>query len=151
MSVTGIVLAGGKSRRMGEDKRFLAVGAATLLERSLAVMRGIFPEVLIVTAQDSPPLEIEGVRVCRDLVPDCARIGETLRARPEWRPAGHPGDRGPAPGRRQPGALGAAACGGRARSGSPRPPQCCRSGSCRSSATPLVTILRGLPEGEVTR
>jgi molybdopterin-guanine dinucleotide biosynthesis protein A len=31
MNVTGVVLAGGKSRRMGEDKRFLTVGEETLL------------------------------------------------------------------------------------------------------------------------
>jgi molybdopterin-guanine dinucleotide biosynthesis protein A len=75
VDVTGVVLAGGKSRRMGEDKRFLTVGGATLLERSLAVMTQIFPEVLVVTAQDSSLLEAEGCRVCHDLVPDCGSLG----------------------------------------------------------------------------
>jgi len=40
--VTGVLLAGGKSRRMGRDKRFLAVGEETLLVRSLAALRSVF-------------------------------------------------------------------------------------------------------------
>ena len=72
--VTGILLAGGKSRRMGEDKRYLIVGEQTLLERGLAVLRSIFQEVLVVIAQDSPPLDVDA-RVVRDLVPDCGSLG----------------------------------------------------------------------------
>lgn len=73
--VTGVILAGGKSRRMGEDKRFLTVGTATLLERCRLVMVNSFPEVLIVTAQDSPPLEGHGCHVHQDLIPDCGSLG----------------------------------------------------------------------------
>jgi len=42
IEVTGILLAGGKSRRMGEDKRYLLVGEQTLLERGLSVLHSIF-------------------------------------------------------------------------------------------------------------
>jgi len=73
--VTGVILAGGKSRRMGEDKRFLTVGTTTLLDRCRSVMLSIFPEVLIVTAQDSPPLEGRGCLVYQDLIPDCGSLG----------------------------------------------------------------------------
>lgn len=72
--VTGILLAGGKSRRMGEDKRFLHVGECTLFERSLAVLRDLFQNVLVVIAQDSLPLQAD-VPVIRDLVPDCGSLG----------------------------------------------------------------------------
>jgi molybdopterin-guanine dinucleotide biosynthesis protein A len=72
--VTGILLAGGKSRRMGEDKRYLVVGEQTLLERGLGVIRSIFQEVLIVIAQDSPPLDVDA-KVVRDLLPDCGSLG----------------------------------------------------------------------------
>jgi molybdenum cofactor guanylyltransferase len=72
--VTGILLAGGKGRRMGEDKRFLRIGEQTLFERSLAALRSIFQTVSVVIAQDSPPLEVD-VPVARDLVPDCGSLG----------------------------------------------------------------------------
>ena len=74
IDVTGVLLAGGKSRRMGEDKRYLVVGEQTLLERGLAVLRSFFQEVLVVIAQDSPPLDLDA-RVVRDLVPDCGSLG----------------------------------------------------------------------------
>ena len=38
LNLTGVILAGGKSRRMGEDKRFLTVGGVTLLDRCRSVM-----------------------------------------------------------------------------------------------------------------
>ena len=72
--VTGVLLAGGKSRRMGEDKRFLSVGEETLFERSLAVLRSVFETVFVVIAQDSPALRSD-VPVLRDLVPDCGSLG----------------------------------------------------------------------------
>jgi molybdopterin-guanine dinucleotide biosynthesis protein A len=74
IEVTGVLLAGGKSRRMGEDKRYLVVGEQTLLERGLGVLRSVFQEVLVVIAQDSPPLGVDA-RVVRDLVPDCGSLG----------------------------------------------------------------------------
>jgi molybdopterin-guanine dinucleotide biosynthesis protein A len=72
--VTGVLLAGGKSRRMGADKRFLAVGEGTLLERSCTVLSEIFERVSIVIAQDSQALEAR-FPVLRDLVPDCGSLG----------------------------------------------------------------------------
>jgi len=74
IEVTGVLLAGGNSRRMGEDKRYLVVGEQTLLERGLAVLRSLFQQVLVVIAQDSPPLDIDA-RVVRDLLPDCGSLG----------------------------------------------------------------------------
>jgi molybdenum cofactor guanylyltransferase len=72
--VTGVLLAGGNSRRMGEDKRFLIVGEETLLERGLRVLRSMFQEVLVVIAQDSTPLRVDAV-VVRDLIPECGSLG----------------------------------------------------------------------------
>jgi molybdopterin-guanine dinucleotide biosynthesis protein A len=74
IEVTGILLAGGKSRRMGEDKRYLVVGEQSLLERGLGVLRSTFQEVLVVIAQDSPQLVVDA-RVVRDLIPDCGSLG----------------------------------------------------------------------------
>lgn len=72
--VTGVLLAGGKSRRMGEDKRFMLVGQRTLFERTCTVLCELFEQVCIVIAQDSPPLQAE-VPVVRDLIPDCGSLG----------------------------------------------------------------------------
>jgi len=72
--VTGVLLAGGKSRRMGEDKRFLIVGEETFLERGVRVLRSMFQEVLVVIAQDGPPLSVDA-GVVRDLVPECGSLG----------------------------------------------------------------------------
>lgn len=74
IEVTGVLLAGGKSRRMGEDKRYLVMGGETLLERGLSVLRSVFQEVLVVIAQDSSPVGVDA-RVVRDLVPECGSLG----------------------------------------------------------------------------
>ncbi len=72
--VTGVLLAGGKSRRMGRDKRVLAVGEETLFARSLAALSSVFQHVLVVVAQDTDRLEIDAP-VLRDLIPDCGSLG----------------------------------------------------------------------------
>lgn len=72
--VTGVLLAGGKSRRMGEDKRFILVGQQTLFERSCAVLCDVFEHVCVVIAHDSPALQAD-VPVVRDLIPDCGSLG----------------------------------------------------------------------------
>jgi molybdopterin-guanine dinucleotide biosynthesis protein A len=72
--VTGVLLAGGKSRRMGQDKRFLSVGTETLYERSLTVLRSVFQHVLVVIAQDSPPIESDAP-VLRDVVAESGSLG----------------------------------------------------------------------------
>ncbi|MDH4152917.1 MAG: molybdenum cofactor guanylyltransferase [Nitrospira sp.] len=72
--VSGVLLAGGKSRRMGTDKRFLAIGGGTMLERSCNVLSNMFDRVCIVIAQDSPALEAR-IPVIRDLVPFCGSLG----------------------------------------------------------------------------
>ena len=46
-SCCGVVLAGGKSRRMGTDKAGLMLGESTFLEKILGSMEGIFPERLV--------------------------------------------------------------------------------------------------------
>lgn len=72
--VTGVLLAGGKSTRMGEDKRFLPIGGRTLLDRGISAMQGLFQDNCIVIAQDSPFLSAT-VPVVRDLVPNCGSLG----------------------------------------------------------------------------
>jgi len=72
--VTGVLLAGGKSRRMGQDKRLLSVGEETLYARSLSVLQAIFERVVVVVAQDSP-LVASDAPVLRDVIPHCGSLG----------------------------------------------------------------------------
>lgn len=47
--VTGVVLAGGKSTRYGTNKAFAEVQGVRLIERTIRVMRSVFPRLLLVT------------------------------------------------------------------------------------------------------
>jgi molybdopterin-guanine dinucleotide biosynthesis protein MobB len=49
--VTGVILAGGKSRRMGHDKAFLAIDGLPLVERVLRLFTDTFAAVIIVGGQ----------------------------------------------------------------------------------------------------
>ena len=51
---TGMILAGGASRRMGRDKLSLAVGGVPLIQRSFDVLEKSCDEVLIVASEKSP-------------------------------------------------------------------------------------------------
>lgn len=73
--VTGILLAGGKSRRMGIDKRFLKLGGDTLVRRALSVYERLFTEILIVVAEPVPELSDMEHQVVTDLIPNCAALG----------------------------------------------------------------------------
>ena len=44
---TGLVLAGGNSRRMGRDKTALEFEGQTLLQRTVALLQTVFPQVLV--------------------------------------------------------------------------------------------------------
>lgn len=47
--ITGVILAGGKSSRMGTNKSFLKIGNQTIIERIVDLMKSIFSEVIIIT------------------------------------------------------------------------------------------------------
>ena len=72
--MTGLIIAGGKSRRLGIDKRFLDIGGRPCIQRVLDAYRGIFDEILIV-ADATEPFQSLGVRVVVDLVPGRATLG----------------------------------------------------------------------------
>ncbi|MBA4423649.1 MAG: molybdenum cofactor guanylyltransferase [Syntrophus sp. (in: bacteria)] len=46
--ITGVILVGGKSRRMGRDKAFLQIAGKTLFERVLEIFRESFDRLLLV-------------------------------------------------------------------------------------------------------
>ncbi len=47
--ITGVILAGGKNSRFPSLKGFIAIKGIPIMERSLGIMKSLFPEVLIST------------------------------------------------------------------------------------------------------
>lgn len=70
-TITGIVLAGGKSSRMGTDKCCLSLGGNSLVEIALKKLQAVCPEVVISSNCDHFDL---GVPVIKDLMTDCGPL-----------------------------------------------------------------------------
>lgn len=84
--IVGVILAGGKSQRMGTDKAFLEVGGIPLIQRILEVLTPIFRTVAIV-AKELQKFECaaKDVKRVRDLFPEQHALGgiyTALRAFP---------------------------------------------------------------------
>ena len=65
--MTGIILAGGKSQRMGKNKAFMDSGGIPLFERVYRIFREIFSEIIIV-ANDVLPFERYEAILRRDII-----------------------------------------------------------------------------------
>ncbi|RME37768.1 MAG: molybdenum cofactor guanylyltransferase [Thermoflexia bacterium] len=74
LPVTGVVLAGGASRRMGRDKAFLELAGRPLIAHVLDRMAEVCAEVLVV-ANDLPRYAGLGVRVVPDVFPGVGVLG----------------------------------------------------------------------------
>ncbi len=65
--VSGILLAGGKSARMGTDKAFLDIGGERLIDRILKVYKSLFDDIVIVTNEPLAFLEFSEAAVVTDI------------------------------------------------------------------------------------
>jgi molybdopterin-guanine dinucleotide biosynthesis protein A len=72
--MTGAILAGGRSTRMGTNKALLQFGGARLIDRLVRTLLPLFDELLIV-ANDLAPYADLGVAVWPDRVPDKGSLG----------------------------------------------------------------------------
>ncbi len=83
--VTGVLLAGGKSRRMGRDKAALIVAGKTMADRMLEWLQNHFPQTLI--AGDRPDLARPGIAYHPDIYTGSSLGGlhnGLLHAHTEW-------------------------------------------------------------------
>jgi molybdopterin-guanine dinucleotide biosynthesis protein A len=72
--MTGIILSGGRSTRMGKSKAFLRVGGERLIDRTVRLFRAVFREVIIVTASPLDYLDKETV-IVTDILPERGALG----------------------------------------------------------------------------
>ncbi|HAJ25744.1 MAG TPA: molybdenum cofactor guanylyltransferase [Syntrophus sp. (in: bacteria)] len=66
---TGIILTGGKNKRMGTNKAFLSVDGERLIDRTVRIYRDIFDEIILVTNEPHLYYDID-VTLVTDLVKD---------------------------------------------------------------------------------
>lgn len=70
---TAVILAGGKSSRMGEDKSLIRLGGFTLLERLASQLRPLVAEVLI-SSNEPASHSFLGLPLVPDERPDCGPV-----------------------------------------------------------------------------
>lgn len=75
MSKTAIILAGGKSSRMGEDKALMRFGDRPLLQRVVDELRPHFEDLILVTNHPERYMAIPDVRLVTDVHPGQGPLG----------------------------------------------------------------------------
>lgn len=67
--MTAIILAGGKSRRMGLNKAFLKYGSTTFIEHQIVMLRNIFDEIIL-SANDANAYTHLKLPIVSDVLPE---------------------------------------------------------------------------------
>ncbi len=70
---SAIILAGGKSTRMGQDKAGMKIGGVTLLEHQVEKVRALGIEDILLSGEGCP--QLPGTRVVADELPDRGPLG----------------------------------------------------------------------------
>ncbi|HEV2010630.1 MAG TPA: molybdenum cofactor guanylyltransferase [Candidatus Limnocylindria bacterium] len=73
MSVSAAIMAGGKSKRMGQDKAWIELDGEPLIKRVADVLAEVADEVIVVA--NDPKYESLGLRVVRDHWPQGGALG----------------------------------------------------------------------------
>lgn len=76
--VSGVILAGGESRRLGRNKALLRIGGQALIERVVEAIAPLTAEVIVVVAspEQAAALPLPAwVRVASDRYPGCGSLG----------------------------------------------------------------------------
>jgi len=77
-NILAVVLAGGKSKRFGEDKNQIKLGDKTLLEHVLSKISNKFEEILIVSSHNQEIQKLENVTVIPDCLEDLGPLAGVL-------------------------------------------------------------------------
>lgn len=72
--MTGVILSGGKSIRMGENKAFIQIEGVPIIRRIYDLFKQLFQEVIIVTDQKDLFSNFDS-RICSDLIPGKGALG----------------------------------------------------------------------------
>ena len=72
--MTGVILSGGKSLRMGQDKAFVEIAGLPMIERILRVLSALFEETLIVANEIDPYRRLD-TSIYSDAIPDRGALG----------------------------------------------------------------------------
>ena len=72
-NITGIILAGGKSSRMGADKGFLSLKGSLFTECVISAMRPLVLDIMIVSSNSD--YDEFGFQRVKDLIPDSGPLG----------------------------------------------------------------------------
>jgi molybdopterin-guanine dinucleotide biosynthesis protein A len=72
--ITGIILCGGKSSRMGENKAFIQIDGIPIIQRTYLLFKTLFSEIIIVTNETESFMNFEA-KIHRDLIPDRGALG----------------------------------------------------------------------------
>jgi len=72
--IAGVVLAGGKGKRMGRDKAFLTLKGKFFIMYSIEKLKKIFDEVIVIS-DEMKKFSFLGVKVFPDLIKDAGPIG----------------------------------------------------------------------------
>jgi molybdenum cofactor guanylyltransferase len=77
LPVTGLILSGGKSKRMGRPKAFLPFEGSTVIGHIVSEIKDLFSEIFIV-ANEVESFEDLGVDVVKDILPHRGPLGGIL-------------------------------------------------------------------------
>ena len=78
--ITGYVIAGGRSERLGQDKRRLKIGGITLLQRACDLLKDLLGQEPFVVGDNLDEFGIDKTRIIPDAAPDCGPLGGLVAA-----------------------------------------------------------------------
>ena len=72
--VTGVILAGGQSRRMGQNKALMRLGNEPLIVHVIRQMESVTDELLLITNEPDLYTSLK-LPICTDILPDMGALG----------------------------------------------------------------------------